>query len=144
MRAERSSVQGLADRVTALATATRSNHEASPIPGEEVHSSRQCPFAFGNPRVVSHAHLEPTTWLCAWCASRGSGTPDIDDAAYVVVVLLRGMGEAAAYVNWSNDIAEFVFREAGRTAIFRVSVLGLIDTDHAELAHSLARQIRNV
>jgi hypothetical protein len=78
--------------------------------------------------------------LCAWCASRGSGTPELDDAAYVVMVLLRAMGVFAVGVRWSEDVAEFLVRVADDVISRRASIHGLIDTDHTELARSLARQ----
>lgn len=82
---------------------------------------------------------------CAWCGSRGSGKPDLDERAHTVLSVLRAdgrlreLGVRAERVAWQYGDARFLFSGLSRTQSPVISRAALRESHAVEIADSICR-----
>lgn len=115
-------------------------------PGSDVwHWHPGCPeFPIGK-NAERHFGWAPDGVPCAWCGSRGSGKPDLDERAYTVLAVLRDdarlrqLGARAERVAWQYGDARFVFKGLSRQQSPVISRNELREAHAVEIADSICR-----
>ena len=111
------------------------------------HAEPGCPDFPRGEETEAVGQLPPDAMLCAWCASRGSGSQELDDLAADVLRHLRthqrldAVQVRAASVSWRFGDAFFHFQGPRPLPTKRISRATLEQSRPVALADSLCRHL---